>query len=84
MNDFFSEGENISDKNDGAIYMLAFGHARWVQMEVFPHCPHWGMKLLRRADRWWRYMQYRYCKKVDDSAKFCANLKKKGDTHPKE
>ena len=83
MNDFFSEGEYISDNNAGAIYMLAFGHARWVQMEVLPDCPHWGMKLLRRADRWWRYMQYRYCQKVDENAKFCENLKRKGDTHPK-
>ena len=84
MNDWFSEGQYVSDNNAGAIYMLAFGHARWIQMELLPECPHWGMKLLRRCDRWWRYMQYRYCQKVDDSAKFCENLKRKGDTHPRE
>ena len=83
MKDYFSEGQYDSENNSGAIYMLAFGHARWIQMEILPECPHWGMKLLRRCDRWWRFMQYRYCQKVDDSAKFCPNLKKKGDTHPK-
>ena len=84
MNEYFTDGQyDGGDNNAGAIYMLAFGHARWIQMEILPDCPHWGMKLLRRCDRWWRFMQYRYCQKVDDSAKFCENLKRKGDTHPK-
>ena len=83
MKEYFTEGQYDSDNNAGAIYVLAFGHARWIQMEILPDCPHWGMKLLRRCDRWWRFMQYRYCQKVDDSAKFCENLKRKGDTHPK-
>ena len=84
MNAFFNENEEYtSDNNAGAIWSLALGHARWIQMEILPECPVWGMKLLRRCDRFWRFMQYRYCQKVDDSAKFCENLAKKGEGHPK-
>ena len=84
MNSFFENGEYVSDNNSGAIWSVALGHARWIQMEILPECEFWGMKLLRRCDRWWRYMQYRYCKKVDSEAKFCANLERKGDVHPSE
>ena len=78
------DGEDYQMSAGPPLYSLAHGHARWIQMELLPDCEKWGMKLLRRCDRWWRSMQFNYCKSVDSTVPFCANLKKKGDYHPKK